>query len=212
MSRSSSRVVVALVLTCATLSATIGCAPEPSSTASASPSTVDESPSVTVETPTPAPSASATETTDALPDDCTGIYSADMRAQLEAQAPPLNDPGITMLTTQIAEGLEVLDSGVTSLRCTWGLPSEHGLATSVAVVTADQATNLDAAFQNAGMSVQPLGDGTLYQVTQRVVTQDDELVTLGEVHYLGDGGWVATNWINVLPEGYTEDIVTTLWG
>ena len=34
----------------------------------------------------------------------------------------------------------------------------------------------------------------------------------GETHYVGDGAVVTTAWINFAPEGYTEDVVATLWG
>ena len=44
-----------------------------------------------------------------------------------------------------------------------------------------------------------------------MVGEGDQLVSMGETHFLGDGGWVATRWINVDPPGYTEDIVATIW-
>ena len=47
---------------------------------------------------------------------------------------------------------------------------------------------------------------------QKGVTLDDEEYTSGETHYIGGGGWVSTAWINFHPDGYTEDIVDTLWG
>ena len=45
-----------------------------------------------------------------------------------------------------------------------------------------------------------------------MITQDDALVVKGEVHYLRGDTWVSTRWINVDPDGYTEDIVASLWG
>jgi hypothetical protein len=50
------------------------------------------------------------------------------------------------------------------------------------------------------------------QIEQRTVDLDDNEVTLGESHFVRGDGWVTTAWINFAPEGYTEDIVSTLWG
>jgi hypothetical protein len=50
------------------------------------------------------------------------------------------------------------------------------------------------------------------RIEQKGVTLDDNEYTRGETHYIADDALVTTSWINFAPEGYTEDIVATLWG
>ena len=45
-----------------------------------------------------------------------------------------------------------------------------------------------------------------------MITQDDEQVTLSETHVLRGNAWISTATIDFESEGYTEDIVSTLWG
>lgn len=188
------------------------CAPEPSEptpTPTRSSPTATESASAS---PTPSPSESASAGGLALPSACEQIYSPGMFAALTAGSAPLNDPGITMLSTQNAELLEVLDSVSATLRCTWGAPSEYGLSTNVSAVDGSQAASILTTLQAAGFACEPLGEGTLCTYERRGITQDDVQYALGESHYVGGGGWVATNWLNAEIAGYTQDIVATLWG
>ena len=187
-----------------------GCRPEPSGTP-------EPSGSATLDQPTPGPSASPIETE--LPDSafevpasCEDIYSDAMLALLQSENPPLNDPGVTMLSTENADLLEVLHSGAPTLRCSWGQPSEVGLATNVTAIDAEQAAAIESALPAAGFGCEELGEGTVCRIEQRGVTLDDEEYTRGETHYIGDGGVVTTAWINFNPDGYTEDVVATLWG
>lgn len=187
-----------------------GCRPEPSGTP-------EPSGSATVEQPTPGPSVTPIETElpDAgfeMPATCEEIYSAAMLAQLQSENPPLNDPGVTMLSTENAALLEIIDSGAPTIRCSWGQPSEVGLATNVTTIDAEQAAAISAALAQAGFGCEALGDGTVCRIEQRGVTLDDQEYTRGETHYIGEGAVVTTAWINFNPEGYTEDVVATLWG
>ena len=34
----------------------------------------------------------------------------------------------------------------------------------------------------------------------------------GESHFLREGVWIATGWVNAGPNGYTHDMVTTIFG
>ena len=34
----------------------------------------------------------------------------------------------------------------------------------------------------------------------------------GESHFIRDGIWIATKWVNASPDGYTHDMVTTIFG
>jgi hypothetical protein len=204
------RIVVTGMAAASVLALATGCQPEPGQTPT--PTSTQS-----VEAPTPGPSVTPIETElpDAafeIPESCEQIYSAEMLAQLQAANPPLNDPGVTMLSTENADLLEIIHGGAPTLRCSWGQPSEFGLATNVTVVDAAQADVIAQALPAAGFGCEPLGEGTVCRVEQRGITLDDEEFTRGETHYLGAGAVVTTAWINFSPDGYTEDVVATLWG
>jgi hypothetical protein len=82
----------------------------------------------------------------------------------------------------------------------------------VSVIDAAQAAALLDALRAAGFGCQPMWDGTVCEIAQRTVNLDDEEVAFGETHFVRGDGWVSTAWVNFTPEGYTEDIVSTLWG
>lgn len=186
------------------------CQPEPAGTPSAEPTT-SLSPRPGGTSPSPIESQ-APDAEFALPAACEDIYSATMLGRLEVENPPLNHPNVTMLSTQNVDLLEIIESGAPTIRCSWGTPSEFGLATNVTVVDAEQAETIEAELMASGHACEPLGDGTICRIEQKGVTLDDEEYASGETHFVGGGGWVSTAWINFAPEGYSEDIVATLWG
>ncbi|WP_439594010.1 hypothetical protein [Microbacterium sp.] len=203
--RRSARASLVVLLAVVALTAA-GCVPEPGPTSSSSPSASASSAS-------PTPSATPTEEPPAaLPASCDAIYSAGMLATLQAQVAPLNDPGITMLSSQNVTALDILASGIPTLRCTWGPPSERGIATNVSQIDDDQAAAIRDALLQEGFSEEAFEGGSIYRIQQEMITQDDDLVTMGEQHYLAGSQWVSTRWINAEIPGYTEDIVTTVWG
>jgi len=193
------------------------CAPEPTdpapsnSSSPASPSQTAESTATPEPTSTPTAGADADDTI-ALPAGCEQIYSAEMLASLTATVPPLNDPGVTLLSTRNAELLEILSSGIPTLRCSWGAPSDYGLATNVSLVDAGQSAAVLAALAAAGFGCADQNGGKICRIEQKMLTQDDVEATIGETHYVRGNGWVSTAWVNFDDEGYTEDIVDTLWG
>lgn len=198
------------VILAVALALTVACQPEPGPDA-----TTDPTPTLTPRPTGSAPTPIETELPDAgfeLPAACEDIYSAAMLAGLESENPPLNDPGVTMLSTQDVDLLEIIDSGAPTLRCSWGQPSEFGLATNVTVLDAEEAAFVGDQLVTSGFACEPLGEGTICRIEQKGITLDDEEYTSGETHYVGGGGWVSTAWINFAPDGYTEDIVATLWG
>ncbi|MBD8022048.1 hypothetical protein [Microbacterium gallinarum] len=208
--RDASRTLVGAVALIAIAASLAACRPEPEPSATPTRSTTPTTTATATPTvtPTPTPTAAAF----VVPATCEEIYSAGMLATLEDENPPLNDPGVTMLSTQDVDLLEVIDSGLPTLRCSWGQPSEFGLATNVTAVDADQTAFVDEQLRSGGFDCTTLGDGTICSMEQKGVTLDDEEYSSGETHYIGGGGWVSTAWINFNPDGYTEDIVDTLWG
>ncbi|WP_169581470.1 MULTISPECIES: hypothetical protein [Microbacterium] len=199
----------ALLLTSAAI-LTVACQPEPDPSSTPSGSTSPTAVPTITATPTPI----ETQLPDAfqVPGGCEEIYSAEMIATLEADAPPLNDPGVTMLSTQNVDLIQIIDGGAPTLRCSWGGPSEYGLATNVTAVDSEQAELIEAELAASGFACESLDDGTICRIEQKGITLDDEEYTSGETHYVGGGGWVSTSWLNFSPDGYTEDIVATVWG
>ncbi|HYI50379.1 MAG TPA: hypothetical protein VEX42_02280 [Microbacterium sp.] len=161
-------------------------------------------------TPAPTESAQAGEDIE-LPTGCEQLYSSGMLASLQ-QKGPLNDPGVTMTSTQTVDALELLTSGIPTIRCTWGAPSETGLATNVSIVDAAQSAAIATALANAGFACESRDAATVCRYTQTMVDLDDDLVELTETHALRANAWVSTATINFGSEGYTEDIMATLWG
>lgn len=200
----------------------VGCVPEPAATptetapppASSAPAATSASatPSVTATSATPSAAPSATPGAFAMPADCESVYSTAMLATLNQQIAPLNDPGVTLFSSRNARALELLDSGIPTLRCSWGTPSEAGLATNVSILDAEQSQALQDALAQAGFGCEAAFGGTQCRIEQQSVDLDDQLNTTGEIHYFSGDGWVSTAYVNVLPDGYTQDIANTLWG
>ncbi len=190
--------------------ALVGCLPEPAATPTPTATATSPAPTETA-TPTPDPTTPSADDI-ALPQACEAIYSPAMLAALNAANPPLNDPGVTMNSSQIVEALELLSSGIPTIRCSWGTPGEYGLATNVSLVDAAQAADLLTALQNVGFACEEFAGGTRCSLQRDTIDLDDNLVHLGEVHFFRGNGWVSTAWIQFAPEGYTDDIVATLWG
>ncbi|MBB2976020.1 hypothetical protein FHX49_001590 [Microbacterium endophyticum] len=202
------RIAAAVVIVAAVPAVATACAPEPSASASAS-----ASPSGDAATPTSSPTPSNSNPTDdvALPESCEALYSAPMLATLQSDLPPLNDSEVDLYSTQIVPALEILDSGVPTLRCTWGGPGTLGLATNVSIVSAEQNATVVDALTSAGLTCSETAGGTLCSAQSEVVDLDGNTVARGESHFLRANGWVSTSWVGALPDGYTEDIATTLW-
>ncbi len=201
------RGVLVVVLVSSVVLAGCSATPQPEPT-----STGDPTPEITTLGETPGASASPSPSTEpaadiSIPVRCEDIYSAAMLSILESGNPPLNDPGVTMESTEVPALLDVLRSGAQTLRCSWGLPSSYGLATNVTIVDADQAKVVRESLASAGFACGDLAGGTVCRVQQ---TEEEN--SFGESHYLLANGWVSTRWINFGPQGYTEDIVATLWG
>lgn len=215
-----SRALPFLALTAlATIAVLTGCVPEPGTSPTASPGSSASSP--TTATTSPVPSAAPSETADAttaptsdeiaLPASCDALYSASMRAELDANVAPLGDERITMLSTEDGSALDLLASGAPTLRCTWGVPSDTGISTNVTIVTAAESAALAEAFRNAGFGETPAASGTVFVTEKEFLDTDDNIVRTGESHFLRGNGWIATRWLTYFPDGYTEDVATSLW-
>ncbi|MCR2815987.1 hypothetical protein [Microbacterium jiangjiandongii] len=213
------RTALIVAVTGMLVGALAACQPEPSAsepsgaTPTSTPTAGTAKPDATPDaTPEPTPSATVPAQDIALPASCDDIYSSAMRGELEANVAPMNDPGVTMPSTQNADALALLESGVPTLRCTWGYPSEKGIATTVALIEPAAASDLVAALRNAGFACGEAQGGTLCRFNETLLSYDDKLVEKGETHFFRGNGWVGTVWLNYGPEGYTEDIASMIWG
>ncbi|MDN8549190.1 hypothetical protein PUW81_008725 [Microbacterium sp. NM3R9] len=188
-----------------------GCATPVGGAATPAPTETSVSPETTpTATPTPLETEAPAEEI-ALPASCDELFTGDLRAMLDAEIAPLNDPGVTMYSTENAEALTLLEAGVPSLRCTWGTPSDRGIATTVALVSDEQAQQVTDALTTAGFGSESADGGEYYRTSQQMLSMDDTVVELGETHFLRGNAWVATRWINYGPESYTPGVVGALW-
>ncbi|MBA8816491.1 hypothetical protein FHX48_001564 [Microbacterium halimionae] len=200
------RATAVLAVVAAVPFAVTACAPEPSASASASSTEGSAAPTMT-----PSPTASTATDDITLPESCDSLYSDAMLATLQADLPPLNDSDVDLYSTQIVPALEILDSGIPTLRCTWGGPGTLGLATNASVVSAEQTATVIDALTTAGLTCADVMNGTLCAAQSEVVDLDGNTVARGESHYLRANAWIATSWVGALPNGYSEDIAAKLW-
>ena len=69
------------------------------------------------------------------------------------------------------------------------------------------------ALRAAGFACETVGEGTHLPIEQKTVDLRTTTRSRSARRTSSRGdGWVSTAWINFAPEGYTEDIVATLWG
>ncbi|MBX0301795.1 hypothetical protein K2F54_17665 [Cryobacterium sp. 1639] len=175
-------------------------------------------PTATRPTPTasadPVPLAAAATTTGPRPTTCDAIYSPEMLTTF-SETRTLN-PAWTVASDAVLqagstdEELIALIQGTDHLTCIWaseGGPSDSGLTTNVSYVTPEQS---EAAYQRLlalGQSCYEELDG----IRCVMQTEPDSDGSAGESHFLRDGIWLATHYVNAGPDGYTHDMVNTIW-
>ncbi len=145
-----------------------------------------------------------------VPSECESAYGEDILGALEgAEGFPLNDPSLTMASTEVERAAEVLD-GVESLRCTWGMAGEVGIATTIAEIGEEDEQALRDALAGEGFEC----TDEVPAVCSRSEAGDDEAggFAVTETHLIGAGGWVATQDLNAQVEpDYSASIAATLW-
>ncbi|MGY4858109.1 hypothetical protein [Cryobacterium sp. AP23] len=175
-------------------------------------------PTSTRPTPTasaaPVPVASAAVPTGPRPTTCDAIYSPTMLATF-SDTRTLN-PAWTVDSDDVLqagttdEELTTLIESTDHLTCIWaaeGGGTDSGLTTNVAFVTPEKS---EAAHQRLLALGQNCYEelGGIRCVMQ---TQSDSDGSAGESHFLRDGIWLATHYVNSGPDGYTHDMVATIW-
>lgn len=180
-------------------------------TPSAGGDAVRPTPSIVAE---PVPVAQPTTPAGPHPTTCASIYSPAMMTTF-SQTSSLNPPWTTNTDEVLQVGttdadLAALIEAADHLTCIWaaeGGGSDSGLTTSVVFVTAEQS---EAAHQR----LLALGENCYDELGGiRCVMEDttDGEGMAGESHFLRDGIWLATRYLNAGPDGYTHDMVATIW-
>jgi hypothetical protein len=95
------------------------------------------------------------------------------------------------------------------LDCFWVSPGGAngvGLATSISLSGSDDQAALLAQMNAAGFTCTEQRAGTRCEIDRT-----DENASWGETHFIGGGLWIATSYVEFAPDGYTDDIVATLF-
>ncbi|MFO7691349.1 MAG: hypothetical protein R6W83_12500 [Cryobacterium sp.] len=217
--------LAAMALIVWSLSPGSGPTPVSTGTAASSPSETPTSvPGSPTPTPTPTPTATATPTASPTPTggaevaavpqptNCEQLYSAAMVENFSELA--LNPawtqvPGVDVRSGSDDAELRQLIDANERLTCLWvspAGPSGTGLTTQVVAVSAPVSAAAQSRMTALGMDCFAEASG------QRCITSttsDDG--AFGESHFLRNGIWIATQWSNIAPVGYTADIVDNLW-
>lgn len=165
-------------------------------------------------TPSAGPSSTAAPADDSieLPAACEDVFSASMRHRVTAAHLPANDPTLTMPSTDLPVAVQMIES-LPHLRCTWGVASEVGIATTVALVDAEQSEVLRDAYRAAGSDCQVVdGDPHHTRCLAEERFEGEMPGEIGEIHVFRANAWLSTKWINVDMAGYADDMVAQLWG
>jgi hypothetical protein len=177
----------------------------------------NETPAATRPTPTASasPVAVAGAVTDGpRPTTCEAIYSPAMLDTF-SQTSSLN-PAWTATAaagTRIGTSdpdLTTIIQGTDHLSCVWADPeggSGSGLVTNVVYVTPEQSAAALQRLRDMGQNCYEELDGTRCVI--ELDTDGDGVA--GESHFLRDGIWLATSFVNAGPDGYTHDIIATIW-
>lgn len=170
-----------------------------------------DTPSAPTSSATPSASVEPADATIELPETCEDAFSVALRDRLAAEQLPLNDLTLTMPSTDVTAGQELLET-VPHLRCSWSVASEVGIATEIALIDAAQATALQTALAADGLTCASVeGDDQQTRCTREESFEGEMAGKIGEIHVFKGNAWISTKWINVGMAGYADDMVATLW-
>lgn len=160
---------------------------------------------------TPAPTVTA-EAGQPHPSDCQELYSP---AIVEAFGDKVLNPGWTLAPdsgvrhgSNDPELVAVIDAAE-HLSCVWGSEaggSDSGLSTNLVWVSAEQNALVQGRLVALGMSCYDELGGVR---CVRSTTEGTD--TFGESHFLREGIWIATQYANAGPDGYTQDMIANVW-
>lgn len=161
------------------------------------------------ETEAPAPAAPAV----AIPASCVDIYTRDWSAELGGLVlnPPWTEiPGNGPFWGSNDTGAVTVLEATTRLTCAWvgsNGGGDVGIITNLAQLTSEQEASTATYLESTGQACfEELGG------IRCVVGWNSEAGDSGESHFFREGIWSATRWSNVVADGYTRDIASTLFG
>lgn len=163
----------------------------------------DGSRPVPAETPEAAPAAPR-------PTDCEQIYSPEMFEYLESTGLPLNDSSVTDSLGATDPVLAALITDGSTFKCSWGSAGDYGLNTSITQVSSDTASAVLEQLDSLGFECNDESEGTRC-IESDTVTDELGTYRTGESHFVRGGVWIATHWVNFAPDGYTQDVIESLW-
>ncbi|PXA68709.1 hypothetical protein CTB96_19220 [Cryobacterium arcticum] len=190
-----------------TPAATEAARPTPSATAPPTPAGPTASNSGT-----PAASGSSAAPGTPQPGSCDELYSPEMVAafgDMVLNPAWLDDPELDMKIGEDDPVLEGVIDANDSLLCQWAKPegpSGAGVSTTLVWVDAADSATVEDHLRDRGDSCSEQ-EGGLRCTTEG---SNDEGY-FGESHFLRDGIWLATEYSNAGPDGYTLDMVNNLW-
>ncbi|WEO76796.1 hypothetical protein BJQ94_15760 [Cryobacterium sp. SO2] len=191
-----------------TPAATGGARPTPSATAAPS---IAEPSAPSTGTASPAPGSSAAPGTP-RPASCDELYSPEMVAafgDMVLNPAWLDDPELDMKIGEDDPVLQGVIDANDSLLCQWAKPegpSGAGVSTTVVWVDAADSATVQAHLADRGDDCFDQQGGL--RCTTETFTEEGYF---GESHFLRDGIWLATEYSSAGPEGYTLDMVDSLW-
>ena len=163
--------------------------------------------------PTPLPTAT-TASGPVVPADCSGIYTKDWSPEMHGLV--LNPPWTLDPESGVRFGSKDTDlvgvlQTTAEVTCVWANPrggsDAGGLTTNIASVSPEQSSAVIAHMKEIGYNCYDELGGT-----RCVVETPGDNGTVGESHFIREGIWSATWWLNTSPDGYTHDIVTAIFG
>jgi hypothetical protein len=193
-------------------------APLPASTvhpSTAEPTAPSEAPAANAPAAQVADAGSAAAVSGQLPGSCDQLYSSAMVATLTASNLALNPARLDNPEDDVRFGpadqqLRTIIDTNQSLPCIWVTAAGgSGIAVATTVVVVDVAESEQVAdrLRSLGFTCVDEREGLRCE-TQTTSTEG----TFGESHFLRDDLWVSTQYGDVpLPEGYTLDIINSLW-
>ena len=147
------------------------------------------------------------------PTQCEQLYSPEMLAAfgdlvLNPAWLAEEKPGVNR-GSEDSELVTLIDATGEHLTCVWANEnggSGLGLTTELVWVTPEQSAEVQSRLTAAGMDCYEELEGMRCLIDS---TRDGELS--GESHFLRDGIWLATSYVNAGPDGYTHDIIANVW-
>jgi hypothetical protein len=144
-------------------------------------------------------------------DACLDLYSDTMVSQLEQAGYELNPPRDGLDDSSFGvynpELSSVLQAHAGDGTCNWLTTSFHeGISTRVADLSGGEAATVAAALAAGGYDQETIDGYTRFYSSEML-----ELGEYGESFYLRGNTWIATKWSGFAPNGYTKDIIETVW-